>query len=67
MERSELAVRPVSQVDPRVEKVEEEFENALSPVQVLLLERRVEEAAVMVKLSPRLNDWPLTLRSWPVM
>ena len=57
----------MSQVDPRVEKVEEEFENALSPVQVLLLERRVEEAAVMVKLSPRLNDWPLTLRSWPVM
>ena len=37
-----------------------------TPEKVLLLASKVEEAAVMVKLSPRLNDWPLTVRSWPV-
>ena len=47
---------------PRVVRVEEEFENALSPVQELELERSVEEAAKTEMLEEPLNGTPLMVR-----
>jgi hypothetical protein len=58
--RMVLPDNPVNQVEPEnVARVVEEFENVLLPENVLLFASRVEDAAVMVLLSPKLNAVPL--------
>ena len=58
--------RPVNHAVVSVVSVVEAFAKELRPVQVLLLERRVEEAAVTVTEPPAVSVWPLMVPRFPV-
>jgi hypothetical protein len=58
--------RPESHVVLSVASVEVELEKVLRPVHVLLLESRVEDAALTVMLPPSLRVVPLMVPSVPV-
>jgi hypothetical protein len=62
MERSEALVSPVSQVAPRVVRVEEALAKELRPVQVLELASKVVEAEPIVALPPRPTVVPLMVK-----